>query len=178
MKQIEAEAALADAESDENAAPTEDGPREVVYRVSSDSLKIQVDGAVFYPQAEMVRIAGGYGVKVTVEATSSVPLVLLAPKGGPLAFSGRVRGSTTQKFGDTREGDDEMSLTPNQPITFERTWPGPEQKPLAQGQQLELEVGLWSLGRDASSRRPVRKFFVVKLRGEAKARATVEAPSR
>lgn len=178
MKQIEAEAALADADSSGNAGPAEDGPREVVYRVSSDSLKIQVAGAEFYPQAEMIRIAGGYGVKVSVEATASVPLVLLAPKGGPLAFSGSVRGSTNRKFGDTRDGQDEMSLTPNVPITFERTWPAPGQPPLAQGQQLELEVGLWSLGPDAASRRPVRKFFVVKLRGEAKGRAVVEAPSR
>lgn len=176
MKQIEAEAALADAESNESSTPPEDAPREVVYRVSSDSLKIQVEGAEFHPEAELIRIGGGYGVKIVVEASSSAPLVLLAPKGGPLAFSGSVRGSTTRKFGDTRDGEDELALEPGAPLTFERTWPAPGQPALAQGQQLELQVGLWGLGKDTESRRPLRKFFTVKLRGEAKGRVVIEAP--
>ncbi|HXS18310.1 MAG TPA: hypothetical protein VN764_14025, partial [Polyangiaceae bacterium] len=110
MAQIAEQERLADAEAEAGPASDEYVPREVVYRISPEGLKIQVDGAEFRPKAESVKIKGGYGVVITVEASSNTPLVLLNPTGGPLAFGGVVRRPDQEKITDTRKGEDEIHL--------------------------------------------------------------------
>jgi hypothetical protein len=161
LAEIEASADAADAAAE--GAEGEDGEREVVYRLSPDGLKVQINGAEFRPKAEAVKVNGRWGVKLTVEATTTQEKVLLSPKKGPLAFGGTVDRGSPSKFGDTREGGSDMTLSPGKPLTFSRTWPDADQKGLAPGEKLELHVGLWGLGTDAASRRPVNRFFVVKM---------------
>jgi len=164
LRQIAEQEHLADAES---APPPEKDDesykREVIYRVSPNGLRIQIEGAEFRPSAEVIRVGGGYGLKLSVEASCTAPRVLLNPKHGPLAFGGTVHRQAEEKFGDTRQGDSELKLTPQTPKIFTRTWPEPGHKPLMEGEQLDLEVGLWGLGVETVDRRPVRKFFQVKL---------------
>ena len=50
-------------------------------------------------------------------------------------------------------------------------------KPVANGEILELHVGLWGLGDDAESRKPVKQFFRVRLNAShPNPRAIVEPP--
>jgi hypothetical protein len=162
LEEIEASAEIADAQAAAGDGGG-DGEREVVYRLSQDGLKVQVDGATFIPKAEAVKVAGRWGVKLTLEATTESDKVLSTPKKGPMAFGGFVERSSKSPFGDKREGDAEVTLTPDKPQTFTRTWPDSDQQGLAPGEKLELQVGLWGLGADSASKKPVRRFFVVKM---------------
>lgn len=164
LEEIEASAEIADAEAAAAASGgADDGEREVVYRLSQDGLKVQIEGATFIPKAEAVKVAGRWGVKLTLEATTESEKVLANPKDGPMAFGGIVDRGSQSPFGDKRVGDDEVTLTPNEPRTFTRTWPNADQKGLAPGEKLELQVGLWGLGADSATKKPVRRFFVVKM---------------
>src|SRR5690606_38599725 len=126
LVQIEASA---DAADEAAAADAQDEEREIVYRLSQDGLKVQIEGAEFRPKAEAVKVAGRWGVKLTVEATTTSEKVLMAPNSGPLAFGGQaMRGSAPSKFSDRREGDGELKLVPGETVKFSRTWPGPDQK--------------------------------------------------
>jgi hypothetical protein len=180
MEQIAEQERLADAEAEAEAEEAPSGqyvPREVVYRVSPDGLKIQLEGAEFRPKAEAIKVKGGYGVVISVEASSNTPLVLMDPQGGPMAFGGYVRRPDKEKITDTRKGDHEISLFPQSPQSFQRTWPAPGQSPLFYGQKLELQVGLWGIGHDSDDRRPVLKFFSVRMRvDQAGAHPIVEPP--
>jgi hypothetical protein len=50
-------------------------------------------------------------------------------------------------------------------------------KPLAMGDELEIMVGIWGLGTDAASRRPLKKFCKVTLKvDKPKPRAIISAP--
>ena len=50
-----------------------------------------------------------------------------------------------------------------------RDWPGTSgTAALRSGDEIALEVGLWGLGDDADSRRPVAKFFLVTMKVGAK----------
>jgi len=178
MEQIAEQERLADAEAHpENQPSDEYVPREVLYRVSPDGLKIQVEGAEFRPKAEAIKVKGGYGVVISVEASSNTPLVLLNPAGGPLAFGGYVRRPDKETIADTRKGEDEIALSPGASQTLKRTWPAAGKSPLFYGQKLELQVGLWGLGPNSDDRRPVLKFFAVRMRvDEGGAHPIVEPP--
>jgi hypothetical protein len=178
LDQIEASAADADAAagiSNEAAEPS-DEERETVYRVSPDGMKVQIAGAEFIPEAEAVRVNGGWGLKLTVTATTTQELILFSPENGPLAFGGTVtRGEVTQ-FGDKRSGGIEQKLSPGAPLTFSRTWPPAGEKGLARGEELLLMVGLWGLGTETANRRPVNKFVVVKMVADSQGARPVMQP--
>lgn len=177
LAQIEASADIADMQAeDATTAPSDEWDdtngqqeqqREVVYRMSNDGLSIEVMGAEFVPRAKSIRVGKGYGVQLTVTASTSQPLVLYAPVQGPLAFGGRVQRAEEERFGDSRQGGTAVSFDPGSPIQFERSWPGDGQKPLMPGEELELHVGLWGLGTSDSDRRPVHRFLVVKMMASA-----------
>ncbi len=183
MRQIAEQEQLADAEvhanKEETSAEAEQPyRREIVYRVGLNGMRIQLEGAEFQPRAETVAVRGGTGVKLTVQASANLDLSLLNPKNGPLAFGGTVRREQVEKFGDRRQGESELKLSPGRPVTFSRTWPGPDQKPLAPHEELTLQVGLWGLGPTAEDRRPIKRFFVVKLSGDPKSSPSVEPASQ
>jgi hypothetical protein len=126
-------------------------------------------------------MSGGYGVKLKVEvrAKDGKPHSLLAPQNAEVAFAGTVKRKEgePEKFGDKREGDRELTVK-EKAVQLTRSWPaqgGP--KPLVNGDELELMVGIWGLGDDAASRRPLKKFCKVTLKFEKdKPRVTVTPP--
>lgn len=158
-------------------------PREKLYRMTPQGLVVEMTGVLFRIKAKAVRRGGGWGVKVTVKAKSKDKKshVLLSPKGGPLAFSAKVdRGGKVEELGDKREGDKLQTLDAGKALELSRTWPPAGTKPVRAGQSLELQVGLWGLGADADSQRPVRRFFEVKMvagKGHAKPPAVVSPPA-
>lgn len=176
LAQIEESAAIADQEAaaasgDPGASGQEgDGPpeREVVYRVSQDALKVQIEGAEFIPKAEAVRVGGRWGVKLTVQATTNAERTLFSATNGPLAFGGYVKRGAKEKFGDSRDGGDKVQLSPGPAIQFSRTWPNPGEKGLSPGEELELHVGLWGFGSTEADTRPVHKFIVVRMVADRK----------
>lgn len=156
-------------------------PREVTYTQSAEGLKVDVSGVRFLATATPVRVGDGWGVKVKVSAsvTDKSSHKLLSPKNGPLAFAGKVdRAGKVEQLGDERAGDDEKALT-EKGIEFTREWPGKTgAKPLTAGQTLELQVGLWGVGADSLSLRPLRQFCLVKMvAGKQKPQAVVSPPS-
>lgn len=163
-----------DPENESEAAPEPEAdeepdrnPRDVRYIVGDAGLRIEVAGARFQPKVEAVKVGGGWGVKVTVKGTShnGEKHSILAPEDRQLAFAGTVkRAGKAEEFNDERAGEDEVVIDQGQPVTLVRQWPGNiDVKPVANGQTLELEVGLWGLGKSAKTRKPLRKFFVVKM---------------
>jgi hypothetical protein len=121
----------------------------VRYHVAPEGLRIEVDGLALEPRAAAVRVAGGWGVRVEVLATSrdGREHVLRNPEQGPLAlFTQLARGSDVEERSDQRRGDGELVVSPAEPIRFSRDWPPPGQAPARPGQKLSLEVGLWGLG--------------------------------
>lgn len=177
LEQIEESAGEADA-----AATTESGEegREVVYRVAPEGMKIQIDGAEFIPKAKAVKIGKGWGVELSVEATTEQDRILWSPMRGPLAFGGFVeRGGQKEKFGDIREGGVDAKLIPGASLQFKRTWPLDGQPGLLAGEKLELHVGLWGFGPDTAGRKPVRRFLVVKMSASASgAHPVIEPPAQ
>ncbi len=159
LEQIEQSATEGD-----TSAGTDESGREIVYRVSPDGIKVQIEGAEFVPKAVAVKRGGGFGVELSVEAKTTSDMILWAPGGGPLAFGGFVEsGGEKKKFGDTREGGRDVNLSPGVPVKFQRVWPKDGEPGLKAGEKLELHVGLWGLGPDAATRKPVRKFVVIKM---------------
>ena len=156
-----------------------DEPREVKYVVAPEGLRIEVSGATFKPKAKAIRVGGGWGVRVTVEASSSdAVLSLLSTKNGPLAFASKITAPQTlgPMAGEKRVGEEEMFLTPGEPVTLKRDWPPKGATPLKAGQTLELQVGLWGLGEQSETRRPVMKFFVIKMVAGKKTPQPVVSP--
>ncbi len=141
--------------------------REVRYLVKPEGLQIDVAGARFFPKARAVKVKGGWGVTIDVKASAEDDRThsLLRSNDGALAFAGTVvRGGKATEFGDERGSGEEQLLFPGAPLTLSRNWPGNlDLAPLARGDELRLEVGLWGLGRDATSRRPVKKFCLVRV---------------
>ncbi|HET9959264.1 MAG TPA: hypothetical protein VFQ61_32465 [Polyangiaceae bacterium] len=154
--------------------------RNVKYVVSPEGLRVEVEGVSFSPKGEAVKTAGGYTIRFKVEARAKDGKThsLLAPESKELAFAGRVKGPDGEatRFGDKREGDRALTLG-EKPVTLKRSYPGPGEKPLSAGSELELMVGLWGIGADESSRRPLNKFFraTVKLDKE-KPRVVIAPP--
>ncbi len=185
LAQIEESAAIADeqaAEASGDAPPSNtegDGPpeRETVYRVSPDGLKVQIEGAEFIPKAEAIRVGGGWGLKLTVQATTTQERSLYSASQGPLAFGGYVSRSSREKFGDKRDGGGEVKLTPGPAIQFSRTWPDPGGKGLKKDEALELHVGLWGFGSSEEDTRPVHKFLVVRMVGGPGATPVIQPPN-
>jgi hypothetical protein len=183
-KRVPKPAATAASEPQEEPEPVEDTtPREVRYLVKPDGLQIDVVGVRFRPKATAVKVGGGWGVNVEVEtsAEDDQQHSLLAGTDGALAFAGSVkRGGSEQRFKDQRGVTEEQTVFPGAPVTLSRQWPeGTGQKPLAAGDELVLQVGLWGVGDDARSRRPVMKFFQVRMKVGAKTpEPKVEPPTK
>lgn len=165
LRAIEESAAAGDAEAS-TEAPSSDAQRNITYRVSPDGLRVQLEGVTFTPSAKAVRVGGGWGLELTVDAESSGTRSLASPTRGPLAFGGKVlrRGSDVETFGDERKGDGDLLVAPGEPVKFSRKWPGEGQKALTGQDELELHVGLWGFGATPEDRRPVRRFVVVKFK--------------
>lgn len=170
----------AQADAPAPAAPDQDGAgREVVYRMTPDGLKVEVGGAVFAPLAQSFKTKDGYGVEITVEASSKVDALLANPEAGPLAFAGRVirKSGRIDQFGDKRSGRGTKSLGPTSPQKFSRKWPIEGVSLLSPGDELELDIGLWGYGTSEATLRPVRKFASVKMKASADgASPIVDAP--
>ncbi len=164
-------------------ADSDTAPREKLYRMTPQGLEVEMTGVLFRIKAKAVRRGGGWGVTATVKVKSKDGKihVLLSPKGGPLAFSAKVdRGGKVEELGDKREGDKLETVDEGKPLELSRTWPPAGTKPITAGQSLDLQVGLWGLGADAASQRPVRQFFEVKMvagKGHAKPPAVVSPPA-
>ncbi len=166
-----------DPETDEAELPP---PLEVRYHVSSEGLRVTVSEVEFIPRATPVRVGAGWGVKIDVSARArdDQPHVLFRPEQGPLAFFAVVnRSGKKEERGDHRRGQGEEYVTENG-IEFSRTWPGNMgMQPLAAGEQLELQVGLWGVGKSMTRHRPLKGFFTVKMVGGSQAQAVVSPPS-
>lgn len=178
LRAIEESAAAGDAEAGSEASPS-DAQRNITYRVSPDGLRVQLEGVTFTPSAKAVRVGGGWGLELTVEAESSGTRSLASPTRGPLAFGGKVlrRGSDVETFGDERKGSGDLLLAPGEPAKFSRKWPSDGQKPLTASDELELHVGLWGFGATPEDRRPVRRFVVVKFKpGSTGSAPQIEPP--
>jgi hypothetical protein len=160
-----------------------DAARDVTYVVVPEGLKISVAGVKFLASTAVEQTGGGWGVKVTVEATADDGKAhsLSKPKAGPLAFAGSVtrKGkSEPEHFGDQRAGDGEQAVAGEDPVKISRSWPTKGLRALAIGDALELQVALWGLGTDADSRRPLKQFFHVRMQvNKGKPKAIVEPPA-
>ena len=170
------EPAALESDTDEPEPP----PLEVRYHVSQEGLRVTVSGVEFIPRATPVRVGSGWGVKIDVQARArdDLPHVLYEPDQGPLAFFAIVeRNGTKEERGDQRQGQGEEYVTTDG-IEFSRTWPGDMgMKPLAAGERLELQVGLWGVGKSMTRHRPLKGFLTVKMVGGSKPQAVVSPPS-
>lgn len=156
-------------EDEASAAAAGSAPREeprgrtINYRVTPSGLVIELEGLRLEPNAKPVKIAGGWGVKLTVRvhATDDHLHRFLSPDGGPLMVAAEIDrgGGKTERIADERKGDTETFVTAGDQTPLEREF----KKPITAGQSLTLHVGLWGLGRDADDRKPIRKLFVVKM---------------
>ena len=184
-----AEAEPSPAPASEKPAPAEksavdpNAPREEKYIQNSDGLKVEVSGVRFFVTVASTKLPNGFGVRVSVKAESldKKTHLLLSTDNGPLAIAGAfTRKGKTTSFGDERKGEAEQSVGPGASLEFAREWPGkgPDKPlPLGNGDSVELDVGLWGVGDDPDSRRPVRQFARVKAKVEGwKGKATVEPP--
>ena len=181
-------AALAEVEEQDASAATSAAPpgqegaaREVIYRMTPDGLKVEVDGAVFAPTAKSYMTPQGYGVEITVEATSKIEGLLANPEAGPLAFGGRVVRKTgrVDTFGDKRSGSGTKTLSPTSPQKFSRKWPIANVSLLSPGDELELEIGLWGYGPKDGAMKPIRKFASVKMKASSSgATPIIDAPGQ
>lgn len=163
--------------------PTAEKQRDVKYVVSPEGLRVLAEGVAFTPKAEAVRAGSGWGVKVTVEARSDDEAVhsLLAPQEGEVAFAAEVRRAgkeESERFSDRRDSDRDLEVRPGKPVKLSRTWPAKGGAgSLAVGDTLLLDIGIWGLGADSASRRPLNKLARVELKfDKGKPRVKVMAP--
>ncbi len=160
-----------------------DTARNKLYKMVPGGLDVTIDGVMFHVSTKAKRQGAGWGVVVKVKAESEgdATRYLMSPKAGPLAFATKVTQSEKllTEIGDERDGEGEKTVAPDEPLEFERSWPPKGTKPLSGGQELELQVGLWGLGREPGKTRAVKGFVVVKVvapRGRP-AKAYVNPPS-
>lgn len=150
-------------------APAPDtAPREVKYVVTGGKLEVVVEGVRFKPSAKAIKLGAGWGVALEVEGEAEDDAMhsLAKPKAGALALAAKItrKGGKVEAQTDTREGDDEDFVTPGTLAKLERRWPAKaSDPPLKAGDKVELQVGLWGIGADAKSRRPLKKFFIVTM---------------
>jgi hypothetical protein len=150
--------------------PEDEKPREVRYILAGGKLEVETNGVRFKPSVKAVKVGGGWGLKLMVQAevVDGEQHVLLKPDEGIFAFAGEItrKGKEPERFGDERKSEGEAVVKPDEKSDFERSWPDAGGKPLAKGDKLKLEVGLWGLGNDKKSRRPVKKFLIVSMNAE------------
>jgi hypothetical protein len=174
-----ADSGAAAAPEESSAAP--EGQRQVIYRMTSGGLQVEVDGVKIEPKAVPIQKKGGWGVRVTMKVTSTDGKMhrLLSPENGPLAFAATVKkhGKEIARHPDERKGEEEQFVPPDDSLDVTREFPGDKEAPLWGGQELTLQVGLWGLGVEADQRKPVRKLFVVKMvTGNAKPQPMILPP--
>jgi hypothetical protein len=174
----------ADASQGDDASaedPDQRQTRDVRYHVMPEGLRVRVAGVSLVPQATALKLPGGWGVRMTVRlsAEDEKPHVLLSPDQGPLAVFARItRRGKQVTSSDPRRGDGQQFITPGAPLDVVQEWPGRSTaKPLTAGDELELEVGLWGIGASATSHRPLKKFFRLKMAvGKGTPQPLVSAP--
>lgn len=164
-------------------APAESpGPREVKYVMVGGKLEIHAEGVRMKPVAKAVKHGAGWGIalEVTAESEDEKMHSFLAPKARALALAGKLtrKSGGVETLSDAREGDDEALLSPGTPLVLERKWPNKaSDKPLASGDKLELQVGLWGLGPEAKARRPLKKLLLVSMTvGKGEPRPLIAPP--
>ena len=155
----------------ETAPPVDDrdAQREVRYVQTPDGLRVEVLGVKFETRAETTKTPAGIGVKLTLTAIANAPRTLLAPEHGPLAFAGVVKrkGKEPQPFGDERKGEGELVIDATKPVTLTREWPGKNKTGLGNNDVVEIDVGLWGIGKSVEDRRPVRQLLRLEARVES-----------
>jgi hypothetical protein len=168
----------------EAAPEAELASRDVRYFLSSDGLRVEVTGVAFSVAAAPVKLGRRWGVSVQAEvvAKDKKEHSLLAPEGAELAFAGRVQrksGGEPESFSDERPGDRALPVIATKAVTLRRSWPEKGgAAALEPGDELELAVGVWGIGDDAASRRPLRGLCKVTLKfnQSKKPRALVALP--
>jgi hypothetical protein len=159
-KSSQAESAQVEEQDDRQA-------RDIRYHVMPEGLRVTVAGVSLLPKATAVKLPDGWGVRMTVllNAEDGKPHVLLSPDPGPLSIFARIiRHGKQATSSEPRRGDGQQFITPGDPLEVAQEWPGGSAvKPLTAGDELELEVGLWGIGSSATSHRPLKKFFRVKM---------------
>jgi hypothetical protein len=155
---------------------TPPGGKNIVYRMTSSGLLIELDGIQLEPRAEPLKLGGGWGVKLSVrtKVTDEKEHHLQSPTQGPLMVAEEIdRGGKKELLPDQRQGDGEIVLTKSSAPPLEREL----RKPIVGGQSLTLHVGLWGLGTDGGDRKPIKKLFVVRMvAGTHKPQPVVSAP--
>ena len=150
--------------------------------MTGGKLEIVVEGVRFKPSAKAVKLGGGWGISLDVDAEAQDDKMhsLLKPKGGALSLAAKItrKGGKVEELGDSREGTDEDFVTPGTIAKLERKCPDHKgDKPLVAGDKVALQVGLWGIGTDAKSRRPLKKFFVVTMTvGKGEPRPLIAPP--
>ena len=181
-KAADTDAAEASPPKAEAKAEDPDATRTVSYVVVPEGLKISVAGVKFTVSTAAVKVAAGWGVKVSVVASASdgKPHSLASPKSGPLAFAGTVQRKgqgEPDHFVDERTGEGEQAIFGDDPTKFNRTWPAKGTRVLGVGDSLDLQIALWGLGVEKDARRPVKQFCHVRMEvGKGLPRAIVEPP--
>ncbi|HSC86458.1 MAG TPA: hypothetical protein VLC09_04280 [Polyangiaceae bacterium] len=175
----ETEGAPATAPAGSSTKPTTDSGKgyEFVYRVKPNELRIEVLTAAFQPTVKAVRVRGGWGVEVSLEGTATSAVSLAADESGPMAFAATVHRPAEEKSGDKRGTTKDVTLG-DKAQSWKRTWPGPDEKPLASGQELLLQVGLWGIGPSPAERKLAKKFFEVKLTVDKQGGLATVAPPK
>lgn len=143
------------------------GPREVRYHVTPEGLVVRVAGLSLLPAAAPVKMAGGWGIRIEVEARAEddEAHVVFSPDQGPISVLARINRKGRQEvISDQRQGEGEQFVLPGAPLRFTRQWPASSIRPLAPGDELELEVGLWGIGAGPLSHRPLRKLCLVRMK--------------
>jgi hypothetical protein len=163
------------------SAPDAPRGREIIYRVSSGELTVDLGGITLKPKAKAVkRDNGSYGVELEVVAESKdgQRYWIQSPGNRPLSIAGEitVRGNETQRFGDERKGDGELTVGSSAMRTFRQSWPAKGQPRVWGGQKATLEVGLWGVRGEDERDRPVKRLFIVKLSASARPTALIMPP--
>lgn len=167
----------------EPAPGTPGAERTVKYVVRSDGLRVLTEGLAFTPKARAIRVGSGWGLEISVEVRAEDEALhsLLAPEASEIALAGEIHRAVNdelEEFSDRRESDRDLEVARAKPIRLMRTWPskgGP--RPLAVGDELGLEMGIWGLGTDKASRRPLNRLARVDLKFEkGRPRVKVAAP--
>jgi hypothetical protein len=163
------------------SAPEAPSGREIIYRVSSGELTVDLGGLTLKPKAKAVkRENGSYGVEIEVEAESKdgQRYWIQSPSNRPLAIAGEVlaRAGEAQRFTDERKGDGELTIGNSAMRTFRQSWPAKGQPKVWGGQKATLEVGLWGVRGEDERDRPVKRLFIVKLSASARPTALIMPP--
>jgi hypothetical protein len=155
--------------------------RDIVYRVSSGELTVELGGLTLKPKAKAVkRDNGSYGVELEVVAESKdgQQYWISSPSDRPLSIAGEllVRSDETQRFADERKGAGELLVPAGSTRRFRQSWPAKGQPKLWGGQKATLEVGLWGVHGDDERERPVKRLFIIKLSASARPTALIMPP--